>query len=91
MNKNAVQAMELINSTLGELSVSHSTVKKWCTRFRAGNLSLEDDPRPGAMKKFEDEEFQVLLNENPCQTQKKLAEQLGYYSSSNFISIACIR
>ncbi|CAH2100757.1 unnamed protein product [Euphydryas editha] len=46
MNKNVAQAMELINSTLGEHSVSHSTVKKWFARFRDGNLSLEDDPRP---------------------------------------------
>lgn len=77
MKKNAAQAMELINSTLGEHSVSHSTVKKWFARFRDGNFSLEDDPRPGAVKKFEDEELQVLLDENPCQTQEELAEQLG--------------
>lgn len=76
MKKNAAQAMELINSTLGEPSVSHSTVKKWFARFRDGNLSLQDDPRPGVPKKFEDEELQALLDENPCQTEKELAEHL---------------
>lgn len=66
MKKNASQATELINSTLGEHSVSHSTVKKWFARFRDENFCLEDDPRPGAEKKFEDEELQSLLDEDPC-------------------------
>lgn len=50
MKKNASQATELINSTLGEHSVSHSTVKKWFARFRDENFCLEDGP--GAEKKF---------------------------------------
>ena len=74
--KNASQTTELINSTFGDTSVSYETVRKWFARFRDGNFSFEDDPRPGAVKKFEDEELQALLDENPCQTQEELAEQL---------------
>lgn len=77
MKKNASQATELINSTLGEHTVSYSTVKKWFANFREKKFSLEDDPRPGPAKRFEDEELQSLLDENPCQTQQELAEQLG--------------
>lgn len=57
--------------------MSHSTVKKWSARFRDENFCLEDDSRPDAEKKFEDEELQSLLDEDPCQTQTELAEQLG--------------
>lgn len=62
---------------MGEHSVSHSIVKKWFARFRDENFCLEDNPHPGAEIKFEDEELQSLLDEDPCQTQTELAEQLG--------------
>lgn len=61
MKKNASQATELINSTLGEHSVSHSTVKKWSARFRDENFCLEDDPRPGAEKSLKTKNFKVYL------------------------------
>lgn len=67
----------MINSALGDNSVGASTVRRWFTKFRNGKFSLEDDPRPGPVKQFEDEELQALLDDNPCQTQKELAEQLG--------------
>lgn len=77
MGKNAAEATDLINSTLGDSSVSHSTCKKWFARFRNGNFSLEDNPRPGAVPKVLDDEIQVLLNENSAQSQHELADQLG--------------
>lgn len=77
LKKNAAEATEMINSAWGDDSVGASTVRKWFARFREKNFCLEDDPRPGAEKKFEDEELQALLDDNPCQTQTELAEQLG--------------
>ncbi len=77
LKKNAAEATEMINSAWGDNSVGASTVRKWFARFRENNFCLEDETRPGAEKKFEDEELQSLLDENPCQTQTELAEQLG--------------
>lgn len=77
MGKNGAEATDLINSTLGDNSVSHSTVKKWFGRFRDGNLCLEDDPRPGIKRKAKDEDLEALLEENTAQTQHELANQLG--------------
>lgn len=77
MGKDAAQATKLINSTLGDNSVCHATVKNWFVKFRAGNFSLDDAPRPGPEKEFEDEQLQSLLDENPCQTENELANQLG--------------
>lgn len=82
MGKNGAEAHDLINSTLGENSVSLSTIKKWFAKFRSGNFSLEDSPRPGAEKKFEDEQLESLLNENPAQTLKELAEILDVNEST---------
>jgi len=60
----------MINSAWGDNSVSASTIRKWFSRFRVGNFNIQDNPRPGPEKTFEDEELQALLNENPCQTQQ---------------------
>jgi len=38
---------------------------------------VEDKERSGRLRAFEDEELQVLMNEDPCQTQKQLAEALN--------------
>ncbi|EFN81769.1 hypothetical protein EAI_14266, partial [Harpegnathos saltator] len=45
-------------------------------RFKDGDFSVEDKPRSGQPKKFEDKELEALL-EDQSQTQKELAESLG--------------
>ncbi|KAL6255654.1 hypothetical protein P5V15_012901 [Pogonomyrmex californicus] len=45
--------------------------------YRAGDFSLEDEPRAGRSQKIETDELQALLDINSAQTEKKLAEQLG--------------
>ena len=54
-----------------------STCRKWFSRFKSGNFKLEDKERPGQPKKFEDEELESLLDEDPCQTLQDLVESLG--------------
>ena len=53
-----------------------STCRKWFSRFKSGNFKLEDKERPGQPKKFEDEELESLIDEDPCQTLQDLAESL---------------
>ena len=38
---------------------------------------MENKERSGRPRAFEDEELQALVDENPCQTQKQLAEALN--------------
>ena len=45
--------------------------------FKDGDFSVEDKPRSGEPKKFEDEELEALLEEDQSQTQEELAESLG--------------
>jgi len=42
-----------------------------------GDFSVEDRPRSGQPKKFEDKELEALLEENQSQTQEELVESLG--------------
>ena len=67
----------MICSALGEGAVTHKTCKKWFQRFRNVDFDLSDRERPGQPKKFEDEELEQLLEENPTQTEKELAHALG--------------
>jgi len=46
-------------------------------RFKDGDFSVEDKPRSGQPKKFEDKEIEALLEEDQSQTQEELAESLG--------------
>lgn len=76
MKKRTAKTVKLINSTMGENHVNLSTIQRWFARFRDNNFGLEDDSHTGAPKKVMDQEIQSLLNKNPCQTEKELAEQL---------------
>ncbi|CAK9816131.1 Mariner Mos1 transposase [Anthophora plagiata] len=77
LKKNAAEATKMICSALGENAVTYKTCKKWFQRFHSGNFDLNDAERSRTPKKEEDEKLEQLLNENPCQTQQELAEELG--------------
>ncbi|CAK9827111.1 Mariner Mos1 transposase [Anthophora retusa] len=77
LKKNAAEATKMVCSALGENAVTYKTCKKWFQRFRSGNFDLNDAERSGTPKKVEDEELEQLLNEDSCQTQQELAEELG--------------
>lgn len=71
--KSAAEAYRMLVEVYGE-SVP---TDKWFRRFKSGDFSVEDKERPGQPKKFEDEELEDLLDQDPCQTQAELAESLG--------------
>ena len=61
----------------GEHTLSKSTCHEWFQRFKNNDFEVNYKERPGQPKKFKDTELQALLDEDPCQTQKQLAEILG--------------
>jgi len=60
----------------GDTSTDKSC-REWFRRFKDGDFSVEDKPRSGQPKKFEDKELEALLEEDQNQTQEELAESLG--------------
>jgi [histone H3]-lysine36 N-dimethyltransferase SETMAR len=66
----AAKAHRISAETYGDNTLSKQT-------FKNSVFDLEDGERPGAPKKFEDDELEALLDEDPCQTQEELAETLG--------------
>ncbi|UYV75342.1 hypothetical protein LAZ67_12003585 [Cordylochernes scorpioides] len=54
-------------------ALADRTCQKWFARFKSSNFDLEDEERSGALLKFEE----ARLNDDPTQTQKELAKELG--------------
>ena len=48
--------------------------REWFRRFKDGDFSVEDKPRFGQPKKFEDKELEALLEKDQSQTQEELAD-----------------
>jgi len=57
-------------------AVSHSTAKYWFQRFREGDFSLEDRARSGRPSTLDIQRLHTLINSDPTQTTRNLAEQL---------------
>lgn len=75
--KSAAGAHRAICETYGDPALSLSTCEFWFRRFKNGDFDVSDKERSGQPKKFEDDELQSLLDENPAQTLNELAEALG--------------
>lgn len=74
--KSAAEAHRTLVEVYGDSAPTDKTCRKWFRRFKDGDFSVDDRRRSGQPKKFEDNELEELLNEDPTQTQEELAEQL---------------
>lgn len=75
--KKAAEAHRLLVETYGEHAPVIRTCETWFRQFKSGDFDLKDNEHPGAAKRFEDEDLQVLLDEDPTQSQQILAEKLN--------------
>jgi len=74
--KKVVESYRLLVETY-EHAPSIRTCETWFRQFKSGDFDLKDNEHPGAAKRFEDEDLQVLLDEDPTQSQQILAEKLN--------------
>ena len=84
--KSAAEAHRMLVKVYGDTAPTDKSCREWFRRFKDGNFSVEDKPRSGQPKKFEDQELEALLEEDQSQTQEKLAES---FSRSNSTSRFC--
>lgn len=82
LKKSAAASHELLLEAYGSHAPSISSCQFWIRRFKCGDFITEDKERSGQPKKFEDAELEALLEEDPCQTRKELAELLGVTQQS---------
>lgn len=76
LKKTAADSYRLLSEAYGVYALSESTCREWFQRFKSGDYGVNDKERPGQPKKFEDHDLEALLEEDPSQTLKDLAETL---------------
>ena len=76
--KNANQAIHSIFSVYGEHVVDASTCYRWFERFESGHFDLQDKEGSGYPLKVKDAALEALLEEDPWQSSRQLAEQLSF-------------
>ena len=57
-------------------------MRQWLNKFRSGDFSLEDEPHSGRPKAISDEDFRGILEADPSQTVREIAEELGLGKST---------
>ena len=62
MKKTAAESHRIVVQVYDEHALDERACQKWFARFKSGDFGLEDEERPGQLKKFEDEELEALLD-----------------------------
>lgn len=82
IKKSAAETHRILVEAYSDNAPSKAACKRWFTRFRKGDFMVEDKERPGQTKRFEDEDLEALVAEDPCQTQNNLAKSLNASQTS---------
>ena len=77
LGNSASAAARNICAALGDDTVADRTCRDWFKRFREGDISLEDRPRPGRPMESDIERLKVLIEDNPRLTTRELSTMLG--------------
>lgn len=77
LKKTPADSHRMLVEAYGDHALSEPTCRRWFQQFNSGDFDVADKERSGQPKKFEDVELQALLDENSCQSQQQLADQLG--------------
>ena len=77
LKKSAAESYRILHEAYGKHAPSQDTCERWFKRFKSDDFNVKDKERPGQPKKFEDQQFQALLDEDACQMQKQLAARLN--------------
>ena len=82
LGNSASAAARNICAALGDDAVADRTCRDWFKRFREGDISLEDRPRPGRPMESDIERLKVLIEDNPRLTTRELSTMLGCNQST---------
>ena len=69
-------------SVCGEGVITDRAVRNWFIKFRSGDTNLKDEPRTGRPSFVDDDILKAILEENPRQTTRDLAEKLNTSQST---------
>lgn len=68
---------EKICNVYGEGLITDRAVTNWFAKFRSGNTTLKDEPRPGRPSDIDENLLKEILEQNPCQSTRDIAKRLN--------------
>ena len=77
-----METAEKIGSVYGEGTITDWAVRNWFVKFRSGDTSLKDEPRPGRSLDFDAEALKSLVECNGRQSTLELADRLNTSQSA---------
>ena len=72
-NKNATETTKKLCSIYVQDVITDRQVWNWFSKFRSGDISLRDKPRPGHSSDFHLDILRELVKSNLCKSTRKLA------------------
>ena len=78
----ATVTAEKICSVYGEGLITDRAVRNWFVKFRSEDTTLKDEPRAGCPSDFDDDLLKALLEQNPHQLTRNIAERLNTSQST---------
>jgi transposase len=72
-----VAAAKKICDVEGEGAVNEHTAQRWFKRFVSGNLSLENEQRPGQPRIYDSEATKEAAEQRPSTSTRRLSDTLG--------------
>ena len=73
----SAESCRILVKAYGHNAPPESTCRQWFRIFKNHNFDLEDKERERAPKRFQDEDLEAILNEDPCHSETQLAEALN--------------
>ena len=64
----AAQAARNINAVYGEGSITEQTYRTWYNRFRSGDITIGDQPRPERPSELDNQALIALVKENDARS-----------------------
>ena len=74
--KNATEMQKKIHAVYGEGAVTDQMCQMWFVKFRAGDFSLDDDPRWGRLIEVDSNQIETLIENNQHSITWELADNL---------------
>jgi len=75
--KKSAEAHRMLVEVYGDTAPTDKSCREWFRRFKDEDFSVEDKPRSGQPKKFEDKELEALLEEDQSQRKRSLQNHWG--------------
>ena len=73
----AAEADRNICTVYGENAIGESTARKWFSRFKEDRFDISATPRSGRSSEFDEDRLDTLINNDPCQCTRELANVMN--------------